>query len=61
MKNIVYKITSPSGKIYIGSTSNPNRRFKEYKIGKLTFQHKLKASFKKYGYENHKTWNKTIG
>lgn len=58
MKWDIYKLQSPSGKIYIGQTVNINKRFSEYK----TFHHcenqkKLFNALKKYGWEN---FNKEI-
>lgn len=50
---IVYKITSPSGKVYIGSTKDQKRRFKEYLTRQTPYQVKLNASFDKYGVKNH--------
>ena len=49
----IYKILSPSGKIYIGQTWDIKRRFKEYKNPQKT-QTKIYNSISKYGYENHK-------
>jgi group I intron endonuclease len=49
----VYKITSPSGKIYIGSSKNYLNRWECYRFKRYKFQHKLKASFEKHGFENH--------
>ena len=49
----IYKITSPSGRIYIGQSVNINKRFIAYKNLKCKSQRKLYNSFKKYGYENH--------
>ena len=49
----IYKITSPSGKIYIGQSVNIDRRFKTYMKGRAKNQTKLNASFLKYGVENH--------
>lgn len=50
----IYKITSPSGKIYIGQSVNIHARFKSYKNKKITNnQTKLERSFKKYGHKNH--------
>jgi group I intron endonuclease len=50
----IYKITSPSGRIYIGQTINIERRWSNYysSIG-ANSQPRLKNSFKKYGVENH--------
>jgi group I intron endonuclease len=54
-KNIIgiYKITSPSGKIYIGQSINIHRRFKEYKRMSCFQQPKIYNSLKKYSPENH--------
>ena len=49
----IYKIVSPSGKVYIGQSTNIERRWKEYKTGLGRGQIKLKKSFEKYGVENH--------
>jgi len=51
----IYKITSPSGKIYIGQSSNIENRWNKYKnINNSVTQLKLYRSFKKYDIENHK-------
>ena len=50
----VYKITSPSGKVYIGQTLNYKRRLYIYSILSCKRQFRLYNSFLKYGYENHK-------
>ena len=49
----IYKITSPSGKIYIGQSVNIERRFLDYKKSLKKTQIKLYNSLKKYGYKNH--------
>lgn len=50
----VYLITSPSGKFYVGSTSQRvNDRWRIYKKLKCKTQNKLYASLNKYGPENH--------
>ncbi len=49
----IYKITSPSGKVYIGQTQNLYHRINKYKYSKAKGQHKLHNSFNKYGMENH--------
>ena len=50
----IYKITNPSGRIYIGQSINIDCRFKEYTfLSKSKTQVKLNRSFKKYGIENH--------
>lgn len=54
----IYKITSPSGRIYIGQTKNPIRRFEKYKsksLREVECQPMLRNSFLKYGYLNHTT------
>jgi group I intron endonuclease len=48
----IYKITSPSGKIYIGQSSDIFRRWAGYKIG-CKRQPKLHSSFMYYGVKNH--------
>lgn len=49
----IYKITSPSGRIYIGQSKNIKSRFSYYKSLACKNQVKLMRSFKKYGFENH--------
>ena len=51
----IYKITSPSNKIYIGQSVNIEKRFTSYKrmYVKNEKQTKLHRSFLKYGFENH--------
>lgn len=49
----IYKIISPSGRIYIGSSCNIQRRFRQYKNGNVKTQTALWNSFKKYGVDNH--------
>lgn len=51
----IYKITSPSKRIYIGQSINILRRFKEYQNNsiKIKNQTKLYNSLQKYGVENH--------
>jgi len=48
MNYILYKATSPSGRIYIGVTNNFKRRMKEHQSSKFPFGHALR----KYGREN---------
>jgi len=51
----IYKITSPSGKVYIGQSIDIELRFKQYSnILKSIGQRKLYYSFKKYGINSHK-------
>jgi group I intron endonuclease len=49
----VYKITSPSGKIYIGSSINYKKRLTQYRGVSSKSQTILYNSFLKYGIENH--------
>jgi group I intron endonuclease len=50
----IYKITSPSGKIYIGQSINILNRFNQYKsLSQTKGQKKLHYSFKKYGIDKH--------
>jgi len=51
---VIYKITSPSGKIYIGQTINVKVRIAKYKSLNCKFQIKLYNSLLKYGFDNHK-------
>ena len=50
----IYKIVSPSGKIYIGQSVNIKQRISFYKNYKCEKQRKLYSSLKKYGWDNHK-------
>lgn len=50
----IYKITSPSGRIYIGQSIDIKRRFRYYNNLKCKEQPKLYNSFLKYGVEAHK-------
>lgn len=49
----IYKITSPTGKVYVGSTINVQQRWKKYYNLHCKSQIKLYNSFLKYGTENH--------
>jgi group I intron endonuclease len=49
----IYKITSPSGKVYIGQSIDIEKRWKTYKSGFSKGQIKLHNSFVKYGIDNH--------
>ena len=50
----IYKITSPSNKVYIGQSKNINSRIKTYEKLRCKGQTKLYNSLKKYGFKNHK-------
>lgn len=50
----IYKIISPSNRIYIGQSTDLNKRFKQYlKLRNCKGQTKLYNSFLKYGANNH--------
>jgi group I intron endonuclease len=49
----IYKITSPSGRIYIGQSINIERRWSTYHNKDCKEQIKLNRSFKKYGKDKH--------
>ena len=49
----IYKITSPSGRIYIGQSNNIEKRFKAYEKLYNKQQIRLYNSFINYGFENH--------
>jgi group I intron endonuclease len=53
MIGYIYKITNPSGRIYIGKTKNTKNRFNQYKNLNCKTQPALYNSLLKYGYENH--------
>lgn len=49
----IYKITSPTGKVYVGSSINIEKRIKYYKALACKGQKRLFASLNKYGFNNH--------
>lgn len=49
----IYKITSPSGKIYIGKSFNLKQRIRNYKSLKCKKQPKIYNSLLKYGFSGH--------
>lgn len=49
----IYKITSPSGRIYIGKTVNLKSRLSSYKTSPSKQQKLIYRSLLKYGYDNH--------
>lgn len=51
---VIYKITNPQGKIYIGQTQDWVKRMRDYKNGKQLKQYLINRSILKYGWENHK-------
>lgn len=50
----IYRIISPTNRIYIGQSSNIRKRLLKYKYGDIRSQPLLKKSIKKYGWKNHK-------
>lgn len=50
---VIYKITSPNNKVYIGQTHDVNRRLNEYKNLRCKSQKKLFFSIEKYGWDSH--------
>lgn len=51
---VIYKITSPTGKIYIGQTCNFAQRMRAYsKMNKKSSQAKIRNSILKYGWLSH--------
>lgn len=49
----IYKITSPSNKIYIGQSKDIERRFQQYQSNSCRTQIRLIHSFNKYGINSH--------
>ena len=49
----IYKITSPTGRVYIGKSKDISRRWKTYKKHDCVKQPKLYASLDKYGHDSH--------
>lgn len=54
LPGVIYKITSPTGKVYIGQTRNLNRRMRDYSKLKCTSQVRLFNSLKSHGFEKHR-------
>lgn len=50
----IYKIVNPNGKLYIGQSTNIEKRWRDYKTLHCKGQTKLYNSLKKHGFENHK-------
>jgi len=50
----IYKLTSPSGKCYIGQSTNIHQRFREHRRDKKYKHAKLYNAINKYGYDNFK-------
>jgi hypothetical protein len=50
----IYKITSPTGKVYIGQATNMDDRIRRYKTLNCRGQRHLYLSLNKYGWDKHK-------
>lgn len=50
----VYKITSPTNRVYVGSSVNMKERWASYRRMECDSQPRIFASLKKYGVDNHK-------
>ena len=58
----IYKLTSPSGKIYIGQSTNLYKRINRYKNKDCKSQVALQSALNKYGFDNFKVeilWSTT--
>lgn len=53
MAGVIYKITNPNNRIYIGCTIDFKRRLSEYRRLSMAGQIKLYNSLVKYGFDNH--------
>ena len=53
MEGYIYKITSLSGRVYIGQTINLSRRKSDYAANKSSAQTKIYRSIQKYGWTAH--------
>ena len=53
MAGVIYKITNPSDKIYIGCTIDFKRRLSEYRRLSINGQVKIYNSLSKYGFDKH--------
>lgn len=51
---VIYKITSPTDRVYIGVTGDPKRRQRDYSNLKMGNQVALKSSVSKYGWDSHR-------
>lgn len=50
---IIYKITSPTGRIYVGQTWNLEKRITSYRRGGCKNQRMIYNSIKKHGFDSH--------
>jgi len=52
-KWVIYKITNPNGRVYIGKSSNYTQRLRQYKCIQLKKQNLITRSLIKYGIDSH--------
>lgn len=52
MEGVIYKYTSPSGRVYIGQTINEERRRKDFRCNSCYSGEKIDKARRKYGPEN---------
>lgn len=53
-RGIIYKYTSPNGKVYIGQTTNEKNRIYQHKSLTVKSRNKFGSALRKYGFENFK-------
>ncbi|MCK9370544.1 GIY-YIG nuclease family protein [Candidatus Dojkabacteria bacterium] len=53
-RHSIYRLTSPSGKVYIGQSVDVRKRMRHYKNLLCQGQHKILNALTKYGFENFK-------
>ena len=49
----IYKITNPSGEVYIGQSTDVKKRWEGHQRDRNRYTYKLYTSFNKYGIDNH--------
>jgi group I intron endonuclease len=53
---VIYRLTSPTGKVYIGQTKNLSERLSSYRNYKCKAQKKLYSSLVKHGFDKHELY-----
>lgn len=53
---LIYRLQSPSGNVYIGQTKHLNKRMSSYRNLKCKAQKALYRSLLKYGFDNHELY-----
>ena len=51
--SVIYKITNPTGRIYVGKTTNIKKRYYSYSKNNVESQKAIYNSIKKHGWDNH--------